>query len=292
MTTLKIRYKTYITTSFVLSALLFLMSGCESPPPQPPPETAAETLPESTVQTNISDVAEIDLPEQDIPLPSPQEPILLEAIGIAFFDPNIVLQEITPDEESKFIEATGYGFPAPNATNALQKMLTATEAAQYRAMANLAEKHTGLDVHREAKTVDMAFAEETVSINLSGSLSGVSEIERNYNEQESMASITLRMMIAPPSLKETPEEATSRQRQQTETTARIHALVQIREEAAKLQLENDLPLEELLKDIQYTLAHWTTDTACEVKASLRISPVIPPPILNVNEEALTAENDS
>lgn len=260
-------------------SLLGLLLACSCTTPQAsqaPEQTDAVEDPGTVPEENLAEVTQTIPPEEPDEPAQPEtmvihaDPVYLESIGISFLTPVIGPEKPASKQEPEFVEATGYGFPAPGATNALQKMLTATEAAQYRAMANLAEKHSGLDVHRKAKTVDMAFAEETVNINLSASLSGISEVDRNYDEQEKMATITLRMMIPPPSPEVSPEEIALMNRRNAEDTARIHAAAQLREEAGKLDLKSDVLITDLLKDTRYTEAQWTTNNVCEVKASLKV----------------------
>lgn len=271
----RIRCHDLQTTAFLITlfAIALFISGCTTA--QPTPNTVKETPPPEKMETaeSIAQDAPLEIsPEKPVEETKPTTPpnsvesLYLEVIGIAYLDPADLQSKNIEEQEPKFIEATGYGFPAPNATNELQKMVTAMEAAHYRALANLAEKHQGLEVHRTAKTVDMAFAEETVNINLSATLSGVSETERNYDEHEAMAMVSLQMMLPIPPAQETPEEMAKRRKTQAETAARLHAAAQLREKVSKVES----PTSKVLQDIQYAEALWTSDLICEVKASLRI----------------------
>jgi hypothetical protein len=271
--------------------LISLLSGCsttqsnsEEPPPPPPPETsvvqehgispAPVTATEDATNT-VPDEAQAD-----------EQPLRYEATGIAFLEPAEKIIKNQSVKSTDFVEASGYGFPSPLATTPSQKMLTATEAAQYRAMANLAEKQLGLDVKREATTSDMAFSSEDVTISLSGTLKGVSEVSRSYDAAAEIATVTLKMNLAPEKVpeKKSPPLTLEQRKSRAEMAARIHATALLREQIGGTYVEQEIQVngldltlqmasihvEGLLKNVQFSDTRWTSESICEVTASLEI----------------------
>lgn len=258
-----------------------------------------------TMFRSNSDPAPIETGTMDEPLPVDEEtsaatnevqaasekietvaPLRFEAIGIAFLEPPQPDSERKDDEAKEFIEATGYGFPSPTATNTIQKRVTATEAAQYRAMAKLAEKHLGVEVSREATTLNMAFDQEEVVVTLSGSLKGISEVARSYDEKAEMATVSLKMAL------ETEQKPVPRQKQLTieqrkaraEAAAHIHATALLREKIGKVYVEQEIRIEDLemshqearthveglLEGVRFSEIRWTSASICEVTATLEV----------------------
>jgi hypothetical protein len=279
------------------ACMISLLSGCsttgtnsEEPPPPPAPETnvvqeneispasvtAIEDAVSSEATNAVPDEAQID-----------DQPLRYEATGIAFLEPAEKFIKDPSTKSNDFVEATGYGFPSPAATTPSQKMLTATEAAQYRAMANLAEKHLGLDVKREAKTSDMAFSSEDVTVSIYGKLKGVSEVTRDYDESGEVATVTLRMDLDPEEVpeKQSPPLTLEQRKARAETAARIHATALLRERIGQTYVEQEIQVngmdltrqmasiyvEGLLKNIQFSDIRWTSERICEVTASLEIT---------------------
>jgi len=268
-----------------LLCLLIGASGCamfrSDPAPEPvpvaEPETTDEPVPVGNA-TNETQTAEGEV--ETIKM------LQFEAIGIAFLEQPQPDSEGKDDEAEEFIEAIGYGFPSPTATNAVQKRVTATEAAQYRALANLAEKHLGVEVSREAKTVNMAFDQEEVVVKLSGNLKGISEVERSYDEKAEMATVSLKMAL------ETEKEPVPRAKQLTieqrkvraETAARIHATALLREKIGEAYVEQEIRIEGLemshqearihveglLEGVRFSGIRWTSESICEVTATLEV----------------------
>jgi len=164
--------------------------------------------------------------------------------------------------------------------------VTATEAAQYRALANLAEKHLGVQVSREAKTVNMAFDQEEVVVKLSGNLKGISEVERSYDEKAEMATVSLKMALEPEK-KPVPREKqlTIEQRKaRAEAAARIHATALLREKIGEAYVEQEIRIEGLemshqearihveglLEGVRFSGIRWTSESICEVTATLEV----------------------
>jgi hypothetical protein len=263
--------------------LLVMVSGCAmfqaDPAPAAPPSATDAEAAEEPVPTG----AEAN--------PSPGEaedvePLRFESIGIGFLEPPKQEAEKERARPEESIEAKGYGFPSSTASNDIQKRVTATEAAQYRAMANLAEMHSGLDVTREAQTVNMAFAGEEVRVTLSGRLKGVSEVAREYDAESEIAMVTLKMSLDPPDRHEkSSQQLTEEQRKaQAETAARIHATALLREQIGQSYVEQEIHVEGiamthqearihvegLLTGIRFSEVLWTSDRICEVTATLEV----------------------
>lgn len=283
-----------ILISLSSACMISLLSGCfttrtnsEAPPPAPDTNVVQENEISPAPITTIEDAGTSEATNavsNEVQIDDP--PLRYEATGIAFLEP---AEKIIKDQSTKpndFVEASGYGFPSPAATTPSQKMLTATEAAQYRAMANLAEKHLGLDVKREARTSDMAFSSEDVTVSLSGTLKGVSEVSRSYNEEAEIATVTLKMN---PGAKEVPEKQSppltlEHRKARAEAAARIHAMALLREQIGETYVEQEIQVngmnltrqmasihvEGLLKNIQFSGIRWTSERICEVTASLEI----------------------
>lgn len=252
----------------MLMILLSYVAGCSTPEPPPTPAPVTE-------------------PAEMQPAPKETEAAKtnhFEAIGIGFLEEPDRSPEKQNLQTKEFIEAQGFGFPSPNAVSSIQKQLTATEAAQYRALAKLVEKQKGLEVIREARAVDMAFAEEEVSVTLSGSLMGVSEVSRNYDAETEMATVTMRMALEP---EEKPRKPLSLEHRkvQAETAARIHATALLRGQIGQSFVEQDIRIKNLtldhqearilvegyLEGIQFSDIRWISETICEVTATLEIS---------------------
>jgi hypothetical protein len=276
--------------------MVSLLSGCfttrsnsEEPPPPPAPETnVVQESETSLAPATASEAAGTTETTNAVPDEAQSDDQLLryEATGIAFLESAEKITKAPSTQSDDFVEATGYGFPSPAATTPSQKMLTATEAAQYRAMANLAEKHLGLDVKREAKTSDMAFSSEDVTVSLSGTLKGVSEVSRSFDEEAEIATVTLKMSLEVEEAdeKQSPPLTLEQRKARAETAARIHATALLREQIGHTYVEQEIQVngmdltrqmasihvEGLLKNIQFSDIHWTSERICEVTASLEI----------------------
>lgn len=275
---------TTILREITVISLLVLTAGCStfrtSPAPEPPPPVS-----EPEVVAEISGVATNE------PVAAPEiveqpRALQLEAIGVGFLEPTKPIDETPEPKAPDFVEADGYGFPSPNAMNPAQKMHTATEAAQYRALANLAEKYAGVDVSREAQTIDMAFAREEVLVNLSASLKGVSELSRSYDETSEIATVTLRMELEPDVKEIAPEPQPNleQRKARAETAARIHATALLREKIGQSYVEQKIIIEDmamthqeasvhvegLLEGIHFSEIQWTSESVCQVTASLEL----------------------
>ena len=259
----------------VLSPLPLLFSaGCVAPkqatpvastaveePVLPPPPSGTEETPSSQ-------------------LPEPSKKLHFQAVGIAFLES----ENETPNSAEAFVQAEGVGLPAEGTGGGVQKRITALEAARYRALANLAEKLQGLEVTRDAKVVDLAFAGEEVQVNLRGELKGISEVSRSYDEETGVATVVLG--VAQDGSRATPLKPLSlgQRKSRAEAAARIHAAALLREQFGKFFVEQDVCVENLvlkhqearvyvqglLKGARYSTPRWPSAEKCEVTASLEV----------------------
>ena len=256
-----------------LLALLFLSiftAGCSTTKSETPPEVPTETA--STAPA----------PEASAPSPESEtnKLIHLEALGVSF------LESVQSPPPIKSIEAKGFGLPSSNAGNTAQKQLTAMEAARYRALANLVEKRDGLEVLREAHTVDMAFAGEEIHVRINGTLKGVSEVAQDYDAESEMATVTLKMLLEPEPDAMHKKTLTLEQRKaRAITAARIQATASLREQIGQIYVEQDVLVEELilahqqarvyvqglLEGVSFSEALWLGESRCEVVASLEVN---------------------
>ncbi len=256
-----------------LLALLFLSvftAGCSTTTPETSPEAPTET----------ASVA--PAPKASVPSPESEtnKLIHLEALGVSF------LESIQRPPPVKSIEAKGFGLPASSAGNAAQKRLTAMEAARYRALANLVEKKEGLEVWRDARTVDMAFAGEEIRVRINGTLKGVSEVAQDYDTETEMATVTLKMPLGPETDSTRKNPLTLEQRKaRAITAARIQATASLREQIGQIYVEQDVLVEELilahqqarvyvqglLEGVSFSEALWLGESRCEVVATLEVN---------------------
>lgn len=249
--------------SLALLFLSFLTEGCST------------TKPEATPAS--------DTPVAETPAPAPErietnQVIRLKALGVAFLEP----KEKTPPPV-KSIEATGFGLPALDTENDAQKRMTALEAARYRALANLAEKSEGLEVSRDARTIDMAFAREEVHVRIHGQLKGVSEVAQDYDTKTEIATVTLKMPLGPePDSTHQKPLSLEQRKARAIAAARIQATASLREQIGQVYVEQDVLVEDLilthqharvyvqglLEGISFSEALWLGESRCEVVATL------------------------
>jgi hypothetical protein len=228
---------------------------------------------------------------QFVPEPAP-ETLRFEATGTAFLEEAGSLSNPVPLHNATFVESTASGFPADNATTAIQKELTALKAARYGAMAKLAEELDGLQVTRNARVQDMVFSGEEVAVTLSGIIQGASTVSEIYHPESEHAEVCLRIAldpngdiiqqratrIAPASIHQRKAEA--------ETAARINATAALREQVGKTYVMQNVQVKDLqfasqdarldvgglLKNVQFSAPQWIGETQCEITAILEISP--------------------
>ncbi len=277
-----------LTASLMLMCLFVFVAGCATSPPAggvaPEPDAMETPAPGEAVES-VPEDAEAG------------RPLRFEAIGIAFLEVPEQATENQAAQSGKFIEAQGFGLPSPSAENDAQKRLTAMEAAQYRALANLAEKVLGQEVVREARVVDMAYAGEEVRVNLSGKLKGVSEVVRSYDAETEIATVSLKVAVEPEedSRRMTHEQSLSidQRKARAVAAARIHATALLREQIGQVYVEQDIRVENLemahqeariyvkglLDGIIFSDARWPSETQCEVTATLEVDK----PCLNPNK---------
>ena len=270
-----------VPVAVVLLSLSTLISGCatsgsktaEAPPPAPP----------------VIEEVVIEEPEPVVEEIATNQLLHFEAQGVAFMEAPQRAAEARAAQQKSVVQAEGFGLPSPSAENSAQKRLTATEAAQYRALANLSEKLTGIEVTREARTVDMAFAGEEVQVSLSGTLSGISEVSRNYDEATEIATVTLQVAL---DAEDDPEHMAFEQALSVEhrkvraiAAARMQATASMREQIGQIYVEQDILVEDfmvthqvtrvyvqgLLEGILFSDPQWLSEVSCEVTATLEVN---------------------
>jgi len=249
--------------SLALLFLSFFTGGCSTTKPDTTPVT------EAPAPVSAPDIIETN------------QVIRLKALGVAFLESK---KKAPPTVKS--IEATGFGLPATNTENDEQKRLTALEAARYRALANLVEKSGGVEVSREAHTIDMAFASEEIHVRIHGQLKGVSEVAQDYDKEAEMATVTLKMPLEPVTDSTHENLLTLEQRKaRAIAAARIQATASLREQIGQVYVEQDVLVEDLilthqharvyvqglLEGISFSEALWLGETRCEVVATLEVN---------------------
>jgi len=194
------------------------------------------------------------------------------------------------------VEGEGLGFAAPDARTELEARLTALEAARAQAMAVLVEKLFGAQVYRRAEVRDLRFASAETRVDLSGSLSGVMLVDGDYDAEERMARVVLRVgldangRILPERLLHgTPRGAPPSEgmrRAQAEEAARCDAVAKLREQLGGAYITNEVTVEGLMLahqrarstvaglmagGVEYGKPVWPTPERCEVRAVLRLT---------------------
>lgn len=261
-----------------LGLFSFLLSGCSTPI-----ENQSGFLDEGPSPLLV---------EEEVCVPEPEcHSIHFEAEGIAFLADAGQSSRVMPSSGASFVEAEGLGFPAPNASNPLQKKLTAQEAARYRALAKLTEEIGGLHVTRSARVQDMAFAGEEISVSLSGQLQGVVEVRADYDESTEIAKVTLRVALdeegkmAPHRGMRLAPHSIYLRKTQAEAAAKIRALASLREQIGQVYVtqsvqvknlmfeyqEAQLYMEGILEQVSFSRPRWISESQCEVTATVDIS---------------------
>jgi hypothetical protein len=215
----------------------------------------------------------------------------LMATGTAFLEEANHESLTYPTNNTDFIEATGRGFPAPNAFTPDQKKLTALEAARYGAIALLMETIKGVEINKHSLVQNMMFAGEEISATLSGSLQGATAIKDHYDPETAMAEVTLRVYLDADGAT-TPHRPVSyfapaslyQRKANAEAAARINAAAALKQKIGKVYLtqitkvedqqltehKTELYLDGMLEDIAFSPPRWVRDKQCEVTASLVI----------------------
>ncbi len=249
----------------LLASTLPLLTGCSTP------------------QTNIL--------ETSIPPTPSREPLRFEATGTAFLQEAGQLSQFTSLGGAEFIEASGRGFSAPNATSSSQKKLTALKAARYGALAGLAEELKGLEVTRVARVQDLVFSGEEVSVTISGIIQGASAVKEHYDPESGLAEVRLRIALDKDgnslqqrAMRSAPASSNKR-KAEAEAAARINAAAALREQVGQIfvmqniQVKNlkfdnqqaQLDVKGLLEGVRFSTPRWHKDQ-CEVTAVLEIDP--------------------
>ena len=217
---------------------------------------------------------------------------VFKATGVAVIDdPGGELGQQAINWDS-IVEADGHGFPAPSAANETEERLTAVEAAKAQAMAQLVEKLSGVTVSRSAEVRDMHFAGTDTRIELSGTLTGVKLVEGDYDEEQQVAHVVLRIgldsdgNIVPERLLPVAPLSAGVRRAQAEDAARYDAIAKLREQLGGAYIEQEITVKNLMlshqsarlavegimaSGVEYSKPVWPTEERCEIEATLRLT---------------------
>ena len=233
-------------------------------------------------------------PPAPTPASSPviiEHPLHFEATGSAFLEEEGAISIAHNPLHDSFIEATGCGLAAPDATTAVLKKFTALEAARYRALAGLMEKMNGIQVTRNAAVENMTFAGEQIITSLSGTLSGYSVIKETYDIETDSGEVTLQITmdkngtIVPQRATRVAPTSLFKRKEQAETAARINATASLREQLGQIHVMQDIQVENLelsrqqarlqsdgwIEKVEFSDARWLEGNLCEITATLDIT---------------------
>ncbi len=101
--------------------------------------------------------------------------------------------EIEP--ASVVLLASGQGKASASAETAFEKKASAIEAATAVAMARLTERINGIYVQRVVEVKDFEFAGERVEARTKGALAGVRIVQADYDEENAVAEVTVKIEV-------------------------------------------------------------------------------------------------
>jgi hypothetical protein len=217
------------------------------------------------------------------------QPLLFEVEGEA------VLEEpgaAAPEAElwwGDYAEETAPGLPAEDAITPAQKMLTALEAAKYRALAALAAQLDGVQVKQESRVLNMQFAGEGVEGRTDATVRGFAVVSAEWDDDSQIAEVTVRSTagqsgpaggaggVAPPSL--------AIRRIRAEHAARVNAMAKLSARIGEVRVGQEVKVRDLvlveqrawlvvdgvLEGAQLSEPEWRGEETCVVKAWLRVS---------------------
>ena len=189
------------------------------------------------------------------------------------------------------VEATAEGLAPQDVVNPVQRRLMATEAATYRAMAQVAENVRGIHVTKKSRVQDMAFAGENVEAQTAGAIEGVKILRRDYDDETGIAEVTVRVgldtegnIIPDRMLPVTPLSLAVR-RVRGESAARINAVASLREQVGEIYVGQVVKVKDLvfmhqkawllvegmLEGVQFSEPEWVSSTQCVIEATLVVS---------------------
>lgn len=216
--------------------------------------------------------------------------ITIEAKGTAFLEEAGQLSKISIPKWDKFLEAEGIGFPALDATNPVQKKMTALSAAKYRALAKMVESLRGMEVERTSKVDNMVFSSEEVTITLSGLVKGATTVSETYDEASETATVLIRVAmdsngnLIPQYANSLAPISIYKRKAEAEEAARISASAALREKIGEAYLSKRVVVEDLqlkhqetqmivdglVQGARYSEAKWINSIMCVVTASANL----------------------
>ena len=159
---------------------------------------------------------------------------VIEATGEAFMEATDRDTGVAAVEWDSVVEGQGTGLPAADALTSEQKMMTATKAARYTALADLLGKVSGTQVKQESAVRNMQFAGETVEVSRVGTLEGVQVVKSEYDPKTQVATVVVRIGLdkqgkpIPEKLLPITPLSVEARRARTENAARVQALACLR----------------------------------------------------------------
>ena len=215
---------------------------------------------------------------------------VIEATGEAFIEETDRDIGVPAVEWESVVEGQGTGLPAADAATPEQKMMTATKAARYNALADLLGKVSGTQVKQESAVHNLQFAGETVEVSRAGTLEGVQFVKSDYDEKTQIATAVVRIgldkqgkAIPERLLPITPLSLEAR-RARAENAARMQALAGLREKLGEMRVSQEIrvknlvlshqsvsvEVEGLLEGVEYSKPKWLNSTHCQVTATLTL----------------------
>ncbi len=184
------------------------------------------------------------------------------------------------------LTAVGVGFPAAESGNRSQMMLTAMEAAKYRALASLAAQVEGLQISRESRVLNMQFAGEAIEARVEGLLSGARVVKSEWDPNEGVAKVTVALPGAGGALATAPApDSRTARRERAVAAARLEALADLRRQLGRVRVGEQVivqnlvlrhqeawkAVEGMLQGAELSEPRWPERGRCEVRATLRVT---------------------
>ena len=215
----------------------------------------------------------------------------IEATGEAFMEGMDRDIGVPAVEWESVVEGQGTGLPAADAVTPEQKMMTATKAARYTALADLLGKVSGTQVKQESAVRNMQFAGETIEVSRAGTLEGVQIAKSEYDQKTQVATVVVRIGLdkhgkpIPEKLLPITPLSLEARRARCENAARVQALACLREKIGDVMINSQVrvknlvlshqsvstQVEGLIEGAELSKPDWVAPDHCQVKATLRLS---------------------
>lgn len=216
---------------------------------------------------------------------------VIEATGEAFIEGTDRDIGVPAVEWESVVEGQGTGLPAADAATPEQKMMTATKAARYTALADLLGKVSGTQVRQESAVRNMQFAGETIEVSRAGVLDGVQVVKSEYDAKTQVATVVVRIGLdkhgkpIPEKLLPITPLSLEARRARAENAASMQALAALREKVGDITVSQQVrvknlmlshqsvsvQVEGLLEGAELSKPEWLGPKHCQVRATLRIS---------------------